>query len=241
MLHSSIMLRWLTIGVALAACESAARSPPEHPAAAPPSHSHSQDQLAAADALHVAVTEGRLVELRDLARVVGGVPELFAQAQRIADAPDLAAAGGELGPLAGACISCHAAVDTPITRASTGGTAAPVAEHSLVAQMARDEWAAARLWEGATGPLEDAWSEGAVVLATTPRDVQTVMQGKPNALAFELAERMREQASRALTLKDPLARATLYGELLVTCASCHQIMRPEPVIRARNERVARSR
>jgi mono/diheme cytochrome c family protein len=231
------MLRWLTVGVALAACESAPRSLPELPAATPPSHS--QEQLAAASALHVAVTEGRLADLRDLARVVGGVPELLDPAHRIAGAADLAAAGAALGPLAGACVDCHAAAGTSIARGSARAEAAPTAQHTLVAQMARDQWAVARLWEGATGPRDDAWSEGAVVLAITPRDIQTVMHGKPNVEAFELAERMREQAGRAVTLKEPGARAALYGDLVATCASCHRIMRPEPVVRARSEPVAR--
>lgn len=233
------MSRWLTVGVALAACESAPRSLPELPAATPPSHS--QEQLAAANALHVAITEGRLADLRDLAWVVGGVPELLDPAQRIASASDLAAAGAALGPLAGACVACHAVAGTRHARGSVDTETAPAAQHSLVAQKARDRWAAARLWDGATGPRDDAWSEGAVVLAITPRDIQTVMHGKPNVEAFELAERMREQAAHAVTLKEPAARASLYGDLVATCASCHRIMRPEPVVRARSEPVARFR
>jgi hypothetical protein len=44
-----------------------------------------------------------------------------------------------------------------------------------------------------------------------------------------LAVHVRELATRAIKLEDSDARAELYGELLSTCAGCHQIVRPNPV------------
>jgi cytochrome c556 len=232
------MLRWLAIGLVLASCESAPQSLPEGPAV-PPS-AHTSEQLIAANELQLAVMQGRLVDARDLAQVLANdMPAGVQQpAQRIAHARDLATASHELGRLAGACGGCHTTFG--IT-ADAQTRPAPTDDRSLVAQMARHAWGAARMWEGVTGPDDRAWIDGALVIAQTDCDVSTVMRGKPNVEAFELAELLREQGIRASAARDLDARANLYGEVMSTCASCHRILRPHPIVDTHRDAVARSR
>jgi mono/diheme cytochrome c family protein len=232
------MLRWFAIALALVSCESAPRSLPEGPAA--PQSAHTRDQLVAANDLQLAVAQGRLSDARDLAVVLASdMPADVQQpAQRISHVDDLAAAGLELGRLAGACGGCHAKFGVS---AAIPPRTAPAEAAGLTAQMARHAWGATRLWEGVTGPAEHAWIDGAVVIAKTPCDIQTVMRGKPNVRAFELAEQLREQAIRAGGAAHLEARANLYGEVMSTCASCHQILRPQPVVDPHRDAVARSR
>jgi cytochrome c553 len=232
------MLRWLAIGLVLASCESAPRSLPEGPAA--PRPPHSREQLIAANDLHLAVSRGRLVEARDLARVLATDTSADVQeaAHRLAHAGDLVAAGRELGRLAGACGNCHAAVGLD---ADVPDRVAPADDKSLAAQMTRHAWGEARLWEGVTGPAEHAWIGGAVVIAQTPCDIAGVMHGKPNARAFELAELLHDQALRASAAYDLEARANLYSEVMSTCVGCHQILRPHPIVDTHRDAIARSR
>ena len=232
------MLRWSAIALVLVSCESAQRSLPEGPAA--PQPAHTRDQVIAANDLQLAVSRGRLVEARDLAAVVAtAVPaDVRDPADRIAQTADLSTAAIELGRLAGACGSCHATAGvTAEVRART----APAASTSLAAQMTRHAWGVARLWEGVTGPADRAWTDGAGVIAETPCDVSTVMHGKPNVQAFELAEQLRDQGIRASSASDLTARANLYGEVMSTCASCHQVLRPHPIVDTHRDTVARSR
>lgn len=232
------MLRWLAIGLALAGCESATRSQPEEPAA-PPS-AHSRDQVVAANDLQLAVSHGRLGDAHDLAQAVAvDMPaDVQLSAARISHADDLATAGIELGHLAGACGGCHA---TFAVSADVQAQTAPPEATSLVGQMARHVWGATRMWEGVSGPAERAWLDGALVIAETPCDIQAMMHGKPNAEAFELAERLRDEGLRAGSATDLGARANLYGEVMATCASCHRILRPQPIIEPHRDAIARSR
>jgi mono/diheme cytochrome c family protein len=229
------MLRWLAIGLMLASCESGPRSLPEGPAA--PEAAHSRDQIVAATDLQLAVTQGRLIDARDSAQLLAtNMPaDVQRSAQRISQADDLAAAGLELGRLAGACGSCHAAAGFV---ADVPTTTAPPETKTLVGQMARHAWGAARLWEGVTGPAEQAWLDGALVIAETPMAISTVMRDKPNAFAFELAERLHDEALRARGATDFDARANLYGEMMATCASCHRILRPQPIVNTGRDAIA---
>ena len=219
------MLRWFAIGLALTACESASQTTVESPA--PPRAAHSHADVEAAANLQLAIVQGRLSDAHDIADRLASIAELRPSAQRIAHAGDVAAAGAELGRLGHACGSCHAAARARPVLASG---AAPTDDTTLPAQMARHQWAAVQLWQGVSGPADQAWSEGARVMAATPCDVTKRVHEKPNAEVFELAERLRDQAQHAAALTDADARAGLYGEMMATCASCHSILRPHAVI-----------
>ncbi|HEY5923816.1 MAG TPA: hypothetical protein VIV11_19175 [Kofleriaceae bacterium] len=231
------MLRWFAIGLALTACESAPQATAESPAQ--PQPAHSREQLEAAASLQLAIMQGRLADARDLAGQLAVhemparsgwqpyVAELRDSAHLIARADDVAAAGAELGRLGRACGSCHAASGArPVLAAGV----APTDDTTLAAQMLRHQWAAVQLWQGVSGPADQAWQDGARVMVATRADVHKRVHEKPNAEVFMLAERLHEQARHAAALTDVDARAGLYGEVMATCASCHTIMRPHPVV-----------
>jgi len=228
------------IGLALMACESAPQSRPETPEPDPVAAvSHPRAQADVAAQLQLAVSQGRLGDAHDLAAWftthemtdhIGWRPyldELRGAAQNIARANDLATAGVELGRLGHACGGCHQAAGVTV---AVDDTTPPEDTSTLVAQMRRQQWAAARLWEGLSGPADRAWSEGANVMVATPFDIGSQMKDKPNVEAFELAERLQDQATHAVALRDLDARANHYGELMQTCAGCHRILRPLPVV-----------
>ena len=80
------------------------------------------------------------------------------------------------------------------------------------------------------GPSERRWTEGARVMATTKLDVRKTAHAKPNAEVVELAERLLDFGQRVGELRDHDARAVFYGEMMATCASCHTIVRPHPIV-----------
>jgi hypothetical protein len=196
--------------------------------------------LAAAGRLQAAVADGRLADARDTARWFashemsmppGGAANVEAMrvaARRIADATDVPTAGAHLGQFGRACASCHEA--NGASPAFPSGPA-PAAGAGPDAQMRRHAWAAARLWEGLIGPADAQWRDGARVMAETPFDAARFVHEKPNVDVVEMAERLHEQATAAMALTDLDARATAYGELMETCASCHAIVRPNPIAR----------
>ena len=233
------MLRsWFAIGLGVVACESAPRSQVEEPAS-PVVQAHAKTHVDAAADLERAIVQGRLADAHD----VGGwfvahpmtdhggwqnyLDELRSAASNIERANDLATAGVELGRMGRACGGCHQAAGVHV--ASTGATV-PDDVSSLAAQMQRHEWAAGRLWEGVSGPIDRAWIDGANTMLATPCDVIGKLTGKPSLEVFELAERLHDQADHARALVDLDARANHFGELMQTCAGCHGILRPRPVM-----------
>jgi len=132
-------------------------------------------------------------------------------------AGDLDAAARVLASVALACGRCHQAlVRGPVYPAPAPDESA----EPLKAAMLDHEWATERLWEGVTGPWDEAWRRGAAELAATR------VFGEPDTEPTDDLRR-REQALRDLgaeamntTALD--ARAYLYGRLLGTCADCHR-------------------
>jgi len=236
---------WLSIGLALTACESAPRSALEGPdpeslaQQTPARWPHSRAHAEAAADLQLAIAQGRLADARDQGRWFTLHPmmeqpgwrpyldEMSTTALHIANANDLAAAGVELGRLGHACGGCHQASGANVSLVSA---TAPVDTSSLSAQMHRQQWAAARMWEGLSRGNDRAWTDGATVMVGTPVDIHGQMRDKPNVEAFELAERLHDQATHASALGDLDARANHYGEVMQTCAGCHRILRPQPVV-----------
>lgn len=90
--------------------------------------------------------------------------------------------------------------------------------------MLDHKWATERMWEGVTGPWDNAWERGADSLAM----LQIFGEAMPEmVLTDELRRRERElreigeEAKTATTLDE---RAALYGRLVATCGECHQLV-----------------
>lgn len=220
--------RVVTVGMALLAadCETA---PQPAPATADLTTSRVVAHGPETRALQRAIADGRLTDLRDRAHWLAAQQlddATTAAARRIEHAPDGAAASAELGSLGRACSGCHVQRDVRVTRYEEP---VPADDGTLAAQMQRHAWGAARLWQGVSGPADEAWAEGARVMATTPFAVGRMMHERPNVEVVELAGRLAEQTTRAATLIDRDARATLLGEVMGTCAACHRIVHPQPV------------
>src|SRR5262245_9791813 len=234
----------LAIGVALTGCESAPSSALEQPglegsaAVAPVAREPSPAPAEVAPELQLAIAEGRLADVHDLAHWLSThelteqpgwrpyLDELHRAAGNIERASDVASAGVELGRLGHACGACHR--DAGATIAWTASTP-PRETRTLTEQMRREQWAAARMGEGVEG-ADRGWGGGAGVRGTTPGGIAAEMRDKPNLAAFELADRFYDQAAQAAALQELDARAKHFGEVMQTCASCHQILRPHPVI-----------
>lgn len=112
-----------------------------------------------------------------------------------------------------ACATCHQshALATP-----TLPSRAPPDLPTLDAQMARHQWAADRLWEGIVLPSDAHFKIGLYVLANT--NVTALATDRP-----ALARRLRDQAASAYKRppRDLAARASTYGDVMMTCWSCH--------------------
>ena len=222
----------------LAACRPASADPedlprePPRPAkldAASVTRIHMRAKLYDVRAVERALLRGQVVEAKILAREIATAPiepaladwaamlaRVREQAQAVATAASADDALRRLPHLAAACAECHVASGSWPTLA-----AAPPAptDHPIVLRMARHEWATDRMWDGLIGGREDAWHAGLEVLAASPPPF-ALADGDEVALAKEL----QVQATAALRDRpaDSLeSRVRIYGELLVTCAACH--------------------
>lgn len=202
---------------------------------APDVKAHMRAHFAAVAELELALVRGQLEQARALARWLleheekpaeGWQPhldELRAAAREVVAAADVPTAARPTGRLGRACSRCHEARAAVV---SFGWSPPPDDEPALRAQMDRHQWAAARLWEGLVGPSDEMWSQGTTVLASTRLDAQVAPE---RADVSTLVARLREQATRAGQTSSGDARGKLFGELLSTCTSCHQLVRPQPV------------
>jgi cytochrome c2 len=160
------------------------------------------------------------------------VMEMQDAAKRALDATNIEGAAAAVAAVAAACGSCHTALGGPkvaVGEPPAGGSGA--APH-----MQRHQWAAARLWDGLSGPSADAWVKGAEAMADAPLTPEALagQQSVPKEVDT-LAKDAHAIAENARGLKDPAAsgpvvseRVTAYGKLLQTCASCHQMLKQGP-------------
>lgn len=132
-----------------------------------------------------------------------------------ADATDLATAARSVAAVAGTCGSCHAAMDAGPTFVPTRP---PLQEGDAKAHMDRHQWAAARVWEGLSGPSDVAWIDGISELAETPLHVH---DGDIPDTVVALADHVHELGNQGASATDTEARVKVVGDLLATCASCH--------------------
>ncbi len=140
----------------------------------------------------------------------------------LSEAGDLTQASASVGTLALTCGRCHGVVG-----AVPGHEAdMPPATAGIKAEMVRHQWAIERMWLGLVrGDAElfatsvDALAEAPLVPSGTPADSPL----PPLATELELA--VHELAQSAKAASDDEARARRFGELLVTCATCHALIR----------------
>ncbi|MFN0249447.1 MAG: hypothetical protein ACKV2T_21355 [Kofleriaceae bacterium] len=115
--------------------------------------------------------------------------------------------------LASACASCHVETGVePVFRVFP----VPPDKMTLEARMARHRWAADRMWEGIIGGADEPWRAGLDVLAAAPLDSFPSDRTAYARTLQRLADSARKQ--KAATIE---TRSKAYGEILVTCASCH--------------------
>lgn len=186
--------------------------------------------------IQTAVLDGDLYRVREPARLLAqhanasDLPEgsdayvqaLRDRARSAQEATDLSAAALATGQIGATCGSCHAGLGQG-PRFDTQGW--PAASSTYVGgHMIRHSWAADRLWEGLVGPSDAAWNAGATALAGEPLRVEEL--GLPSdrvSEAKKLAARLHDLGTEAGSVTGPSDRASEYGRLLVTCASCHEL------------------
>jgi cytochrome c553 len=128
------------------------------------------------------------------------------------DIPEIARA---VSRMVTACGSCHVS--------SGGGPHIQVGEAPPAAtHMQRDQWALDRLWEGLAGPSDAAWAAGSEMLMDAL--VPTAAPGADAAQAAQLGQRVRELGGVGRQARSAEERTTVYGQVLQTCANCHQAL-----------------
>jgi len=188
--------------------------------------------------LHTAAAEGDLAGVHAqaselLARETGeGMPakaqpyveELRTFSELASRAPDTELGASAVAHVAAACGSCHRAMKKGPSY--TVGSGPPAGDSPVATRMIRHRWAADRLWDGLVGPSDESWQAGAAVLRDAPlftdaltRDVEQYDE------VTKLAWEVHEDGALAYTTRDQGRRAEQYGELLSTCATCHNLLR----------------
>jgi hypothetical protein len=178
-----------------------------------------------------ATIEGRLEQVREPLRAfaqyryaalepsdwAAAIADLQRTAASIANAPTLAQAAAGVAHMAQLCGACHAAnaaraaPERIIQRPAWFGAA------NLLQRMDSHQWAADQLWHGLVDPSNAAWDAGAKALSRIEPQASDPAFGALSA-----------PGRAALSAQTPETRASAYGMLLATCATCHQARRPLP-------------
>lgn len=231
--------------VAGSGCSNQAEPPPAEPPPVPAPTpvmrdasilaSHMAEHFTAIANLQREIASGRLAEAKQQARWLlehepparEGWPifvgDMQNAAREVLTAQDLPTASVLAARLGRTCSRCHEHQRAVVTFA---WELPPDDSPVLAAQMKRHQWAAARLWEGLVGPSSEMWNEGASVLSTSRLDAVAAAKGLPRGDVAALAGKVRELAVTAIKTDDHDERTALYGQLLSTCAGCHQLVRP---------------
>lgn len=156
--------------------------------------------------------------------------ELQRAAARVVEATTIEAAGAATARIAAACGSCHREYYPGMEPTGLVEPSPPPGEGDLAAHMVRHAWAADRLWDGLALPSSPAWEAGADAFAGVPLATDDFAFDNPEGVRA-LANRTHELGRRAGLETEPSLRARTYGELLSTCAACHQVTGQEPAIK----------
>ncbi len=105
-------------------------------------------------------------------------------------------------------------------------------DDTLQGRMKKHSRGADLLYRGLVVPNDYSWTRGAELLSGDPTDIALKLRKGPQPEVEALAKQLYDQAQEA---KKAAAseRPALYGQMLVTCSSCHvqqkvKIKVPEP-------------
>lgn len=195
---------------------------------------HMKDHFARAVAIRDAVVRGDYEATREPARWLAehGAPkdipdswiqhvtELRVLSAALDEAENIEEVGRALGPVARSCGDCHAKLGVDISYV-VGSV--PTGD-AFEAEMQKHKWAADRLWKGLAIPHDLAWERGAEHIASAGLRPKTMSNDTAaNKQVLALIARLTDLGRQARDAKDGAQRATLYGELLTTCGSCHRL------------------
>jgi cytochrome c556 len=188
-----------------------------------------------------AVIEGQLDQARTALRSVAehdSIPGLPAEARPFeaalrknaaagVEAPDLAAAARATGRMGASCGSCHQALQRG-PRFSLAGS--PEASDRPVSKaMLLHQWGADRMWDGLISASDSSWVAGARAIAdpSTYQELFNPRSARGESMRA-LAEVLQSAGRQAISATDPERRAALHGEVISTCAACHQLSNAKP-------------
>jgi cytochrome c553 len=224
----------LALGAALVGIVVAVACAPQPTTAVQP---RMTDHFANVSLLYGAAAAGDLVAVRAQARLLleretgAGMPgkaqpyveELRSFAGLASRAPDQQSGASAVARVAAACGSCHRALNRKVPPDTLTGP--PEGDNPVETRMTRHQWAAARLWDGLVGPSDEAWQAGASVLRDAPMFTDRLTEDvEQYAAVTKLAWQVHEVGALANTVTDQTRRADLYGTLLATCATCHDLL-----------------
>jgi len=229
-LGSSMRTNVLMLACALGCGAPSSKAPPSAPvpAATTPMARHDllaievRDAIASGDraAAQLAAAALAAVDVAPRApRYDQKIAGMHAAATRVANATDISLAL-EFGELARTCANCHALFGGPTT---VSVQAPPAPAPGAVRRMTRHAWALEQLWIGIVFNSEAPWLAGAEVLADPAVSSDELTPNKTTDVEIDaLAASVQRIGRRAKVEYGPKPRAHLYGELLSTCARCHE-------------------
>lgn len=209
--------------------------------ASPPTPTYAASVKAAMDRMHLryaaaldleaAVALGDLARVRVDARMIDVLVEPGAVGQarqmaesvrnaahRVAIADSPATAGERAATMGRACGRCHEATHATVTFLEP--TSPP--PDDLMRQHQR---AGLQMWEGLIAPDDRLWRTGATGLSAMPSSLLANVATRSSSDDLDDVTRIERDAHRALDTQDQDTRATLFGQILGSCAHCHAALR----------------
>lgn len=193
-------------------------------------YDHFEESIKIKDAIIAGDLAGVRTPARGLAERIGPYPEswrpFMSTSRRFARdagaARDLRAAAQAAAGLANTCGDCHDALDAEVRL--PGVEPLPRARRRDARKhMSQHQWAADRLWEALVTHSDAAWSTGAKALDGAPLNMKVLTADvKLPDDVIRLGDRVHALGAVARKTADWPTRASLYGQLLATCAVCHQ-------------------
>lgn len=154
------------------------------------------------------------------------IGDMRKHADQLATAPDLETAATELAMISLSCGNCHWFADHgPVPLPDARVVEPRKDEEILEERMLRHAIGSEQMWEGLIIPSDHAWHDGTTVFTRAPFApplddgvaIDSTMQAH--------IEELRRLARAARVARSYKERATLYGQMIGRCASCHEVMR----------------